>query len=55
VGALISIPGLVSQIGFVLFALVLFALISGVGGYIAKSWGEPIQKTLSLFKSLRKT
>lgn len=53
VGVLISIPELISQIGFVLFALVLFSLISGVGGYIAKSWGEPIQKTMSIIKRFK--
>ena len=49
-GALISIPGLASQIYIVPFVMVFFSLISGVGGYIAKSWGKPIQKTLSVFK-----
>lgn len=33
-----------------IFVVIIFALISSIGGYIAKSWGEPIQKTLSIFK-----
>ena len=56
-GVLVFIPGLISQmydIWFSLFALVFFSLISGVGGYIAKSWGKPIQKTVSILKKDKK-
>ncbi len=34
----------------VLLVILLPALISVIGGYIAKSWGKPVQKTLSLKK-----
>ncbi len=60
VGAIISIVayfGTIQYAGFEitqgLFLILIFALISGVGGYIAKSWGKPIQKTMSIFKRFK--
>jgi hypothetical protein len=49
------VPGAQFDIFQGIFMVIMFALISSIGGYIAKSWGEPIQKTLSIFKGLRKT
>jgi MFS family permease len=49
------VPGAQFDIFQGIFMIVMFALISSIGGYIAKSWGEPIQKTLSIFKGLKKT
>lgn len=55
-GLLFFIPGLISQIydmGSTIFAVILFALMGGVGGYIGKSWEKPIQKTMSIFKRFK--
>ena len=58
VGVIISIvayfgtlPSARIEITQELFLILIFALLSGVGGYIAKSWGKPIQKAMTILKS----
>jgi hypothetical protein len=56
-GVLVYINEVINQvynIEFLIFVIILSALISGIGGYLAKSWGKPIQKTRSIFKRFKK-
>lgn len=44
------VPGAQFDIFQGIVMVIMFALISSIGGYIAKSWGKPIQKTKALLK-----